>query len=472
MMASLPILKNILMEKIYKVIGRSILTLTTTIASVGCDNYLDLKSANTYATITSIEDVEALLNNTSKLNFLSSSMAEASADDIYIPDHIYDQITSQASKDIYIWEKAEYTNASNPWGKIYETVFITNTCLDALDEIKNQTTETYRWKKARAKALAFRSNAFLQAIWTWGKAYDEQTANSDLGIVLKTNADVNEKSVRASVQESYDQIIQDLKYAIPFLPNIADVPVDPSKAAAYGLLARTFLSMRQYDEAELYADSCLFITDGLLDFNQDIVIPSPNSSVNPFEIFNKEVVFSTVIGVYSFAVSPTYAVVDTALIQSYKEGDLRKISFFRETPNGMVKRGNYSLSSTQFFTGVSTAEMLLVKAECLVRRNKIEKGLQLIKILQLHRFVPEHVPTLDGVDSQEKALELVLDERRKELVLRSLRWIDIKRLNKEGRNIVLKRHVLGKTYTLYPNDDRYALPLPIDIINLSGMEQN
>jgi starch-binding outer membrane protein, SusD/RagB family len=63
-------------------------------------------------------------------------------------------------------------------------------------------------------------------------------------------------------------------------------------------------------------------------------------------------------------------------------------------------------------------------------------------------------------------------ERRKELTMRGLRWIDIKRLNKEGAGIVLKRLIGDKTYTLQPNDPRYALPLPADIILNTGMQQN
>ena len=63
-------------------------------------------------------------------------------------------------------------------------------------------------------------------------------------------------------------------------------------------------------------------------------------------------------------------------------------------------------------------------------------------------------------------------ERRKELIFRGLRWIDIKRLNLEGANIEQRRFLDGKEYILEPNSNRYALPLPDDIIRLTWMEQN
>jgi hypothetical protein len=76
------------------------------------------------------------------------------------------------------------------------------------------------------------------------------------------------------------------------------------------------------------------------------------------------------------------------------------------------------------------------------------------------------------VTDSAAALDTILLERRKELVMRTLRWIDIKRLNKEDRNIVPVRIVAGERFSLPPNDNRYALPLPSDVVNISGMPQN
>jgi hypothetical protein len=75
------------------------------------------------------------------------------------------------------------------------------------------------------------------------------------------------------------------------------------------------------------------------------------------------------------------------------------------------------------------------------------------------------------VDATE-ALNIILIERRKELLMRGLRWMDIKRLNKEDAGIVMKRTINGQTYTLLPNDLRYSFPIPEDVISLSGMQQN
>jgi len=69
-------------------------------------------------------------------------------------------------------------------------------------------------------------------------------------------------------------------------------------------------------------------------------------------------------------------------------------------------------------------------------------------------------------------LQLILRERRKELVMRGIRWTDIKRLNLEGANIVLTRKIGADTFTLLPNDLRYALPLPESLLEVSELIQN
>jgi hypothetical protein len=74
----------------------------------------------------------------------------------------------------------------------------------------------------------------------------------------------------------------------------------------------------------------------------------------------------------------------------------------------------------------------------------------------------------------EQALDLVLTERRKELVFRgSLRWTDLRRFNKDLNLQVTVTHIInGTTYTLPPNDPRYAMPIPDQEVQLTGIPQN
>ena len=74
--------------------------------------------------------------------------------------------------------------------------------------------------------------------------------------------------------------------------------------------------------------------------------------------------------------------------------------------------------------------------------------------------------------NKHDALQIIKNERPKELLLRGLRWSDLKRYNREGSNITLTRTINGKTLHLPPNDLRYAIAIPEDIIKMTDMPQN
>ena len=123
------------------------------------------------------------------------------------------------------------------------------------------------------------------------------------------------------------------------------------------------------------------------------------------------------------------------------------------------------------FTGLATDEIYLIKAECLARKNQVSEALTVLNTLLENRYKTGEFVPLSAATPTE-ALNKILLERRKELVWRSLRWTDLKRLNKEGANITLYREINSNHYTLPPNDPKYVFPIPDDEILLSNIDQN
>ena len=123
------------------------------------------------------------------------------------------------------------------------------------------------------------------------------------------------------------------------------------------------------------------------------------------------------------------------------------------------------------FTGLATDEVYLIKAECAARRNDVTTAMNYLNNLLVTKWKTGTFVPYTATSSQD-ALNEILTERRKELVWRAIRWVDIKRLNKEGANITLTRILNGQTYTLPPNSPLYEMPIPSDEISLSGIQQN
>ena len=113
----------------------------------------------------------------------------------------------------------------------------------------------------------------------------------------------------------------------------------------------------------------------------------------------------------------------------------------------------------------------MMRAECAARQGNISAAMNDLNNLLKKRWKTGTFSNLAATSAAE-ALSIILTERRKELIMRGLRWMDIKRFNKEGQNIFLKRIILGQAYIIEPNSLRYSLTIPDDVISISGMKQN
>ncbi len=435
----------------------------------GCGPFLDAKPDKKLAVITTLEEAQSLLDNDTYMNMRMPSAGEMSADDYYISSADYEGWYSDPEKRTYTWERDHlFDPSSNDWFSIFRCVFWANTVLESIGPLDKQTNATATWNDIKGQALYYRARSFLDGSFIWAKAYDPATAQEDLGLPLRLDPDFNMPSIRSSVKETYDRIVQDLEEAITLLPIAPVHRMRPSRPAAYALLARTYLAMRMYDEAGLYADSCLRLYSDLMDYN-DINAVNIDGAF-PFGRFNDEVL--TVGSMYMPGLLyNNVAKIDTLLYGSYDANDLRKEAFFQENGDGSVGfKGSYD-EWAALFTSVATDEVYLIRAESHARAARVGEAMEDLNTLLAKRWRAGTFVPLVAADANE-ALDIILNERRKELLMRGLRWMDIKRLNIEGRNIVLTRKIGEREYVLPPNDLRYALPIPEDVIVMSGMTQN
>jgi hypothetical protein len=438
--------------------------------NASCKKYLDAKSDAKLVTPQTLQDLQGLLDDANLMNLKTTpDYNESSADDYFwLPATFNSQPVN--AQNLYQWIPIDI-RYGNDWNQAYLPVYNANLSLELLAKIPQTMANQQQWNNVKGSALFFRAYYFLLLTMEYAKAYDENTADTDLGIVLRLQSDFNVPSIRASVRASYQQVIADLTASLDYLPDYPLKLLRPSKGAANALLARTYLYMHKYDLALTYANKALALNNYLMDYNSDSYIGVLTANV-PFKKLNGETIFYTEMGATIALHLTTRARIDSVLYGKYNTNDLRKTAFFKANGGYQQFKGSYAASATTLFSGIATDELYLTRAECYAYQSDVVSAMDDLNYLLKKRWKSTIAYTPMTATERTDALTKIRLERRKELLMRGLRWIDIKRLNKEGENIVLTRNINGKIITLQPNASYYALPIPVDIIEQSGIQQN
>jgi hypothetical protein len=432
------------------------------------DEWLNIKSNKGDIIPATLQNFQAILDNDTYMNDYYPGMPLVSADNYYV-NYANWIATANYGRNVYVWAQDVYQGnvIISDWNNPYANVEYANIVLEGLEKIERTNQNLLYWDNLRGAALFYRAYAFYNLVNEFAKPYSATTAATDLGIPLRLSADINVKSVRASVEDVYKQIIGDLNQAVDLLPVSPQYQSRPGKTAAEALLAKIYLTMEDYANAGVYADKALNRVSNLIDFNSLAL-----GATKPFPVFpnNPEIIFYATNSIFSLAI--INGLMDSTLLKSYAANDLRKTAFYATGASGTTFKGQYS-GSFGPFGGLATNELFLIRAEINARLGKTAAAMQDLNTLLIKRwktgtFLPYTALTPDD------ALSQVLIERRKELPFTgTIRWDDLRRLNKDPRFAkTLTRNLNGQTYTLPASDPRYVLPIPETEIRLSGIQQN
>ncbi|GGA95653.1 RagB/SusD family nutrient uptake outer membrane protein [Mucilaginibacter rubeus] len=424
-------------------------------------DFLDKKPDKSLLVPTDAADFQAILDNYNIMNVMPG-LGTIASDHYYLPGNVVKSLLP-VQQNSYLWKDDIFEGqTATDWNTPYKQVFYANVVLDGLAGKGSDGSNDNSINNLKGSALFYRSLAFYNLSQIFAAPYVETTAVNLPGIPIRLSSDVNVKVGRGTLKGTYQQIVGDLITAMDLLPTKAAFKNRPSKAACAALLARTYLCMGDYKDAGILAGKCLSITDELynlsdLDPTADFPFPEPLPNDN------KEVLFYQGFVSYSFFTRGR-TLVDSTLYRSYTSTDLRKPMFFYEVGNtGVIYSG---------FTGIGIDEQYLIKAEVSVRSGDVVTGINTLNTLLQTRYEKGTYKAIVA-NERDAALKLILEERRKELVGRDLRWTDLRRLNnEEATATTLKRIVDGVTYVLPPNDKKYVFPIPPDEIQRSGIQQN
>lgn len=446
------------------------------VSLMGCRKYIDETPIQNSRVLEYTDDYVALVNNREYLEPAFALPNQLSSDDVDFtaPEVLNAVKLNPIWTQIYTWTKPFYTPTSEDyeWNFPYRAIYQMNVIIEGIMRSKNGTLSLKQ--VTLAEALVHRAMNYFILVNLYAKQYDEQTAATDPGVPLLLAPELFVDLTRAPVKKVYDQMLADVKAALPALPLTQPSNMKPTKAAAYALLSKIYLNMRAFPEAAAFADSALAIKGTLADYNPYVATATYTF---PTQFNDKEVILRKIP---RNVFNPVQ--LNPALLALLDPKDIRYKLFVQPgsklspafTGLGFYPRERYSGGSPdRSAVGLTVPDLWLIKAECLARAGDKDNAMQWVNDLRKMRFSPADYTDLTATDAAD-ALRIVMEERRRESFGSGLRWFDQRRLNKDPQFAqTITRTFEGKTFTLAPNSNGYVFPIPINLIALNPeIEQN
>lgn len=422
-------------------------------------DFLEEKSNQKLLVPNTLEDFQLLLDNNNIMN-RTPGLGQIASDDFYITAAGFTGL-DELNRLACTW-KLHSTNAfiSTDWKSPYEQIFYSNIVLDGLSELGDNSEAA---SQIRGQALFFRAYALFWLLQEFAPIYAEENRTKD-AIPIPLQSDITANRPIYKLEDAYNQVINDLLEAEKKLPRSQDIKTRPSALAALSMLGRVYLVMGNYTESEIYLEKANKDYSKLIDYNSlPATAKRPFPTDYPSGTGNEEWIFYSPLVNYLFLSYANAEVrVDNDFVHSYVPTDLRSVLYFQGNGNNEYTfKGSYSGSKlSTMFAGLSTDENYLNYAEVLLRNGKRKEAVAVMNRLLKTRFKTGTYVDIKA-DDAAFTLDYILSERRKSLIGKGLRWIDMRRLNKDNEYfITAKKEVNGETYELKMNDERLQFQIP------------
>ena len=373
---------------------------------------------------------------------------------------------------------------SSDWNRIYKHINIANMILASIDEQSTPKEEDeLEVMRIKGEAYFLRGAYYFILVNLYGKPYTKTGAKNDLGVPIKNTEYIEDKVYgRNTVEEVYAQVLADLGEAEKCLEKTVHKSIYRADiTATYLLLSRVHLYMQNWEMAESYAKKVLSKQDDLRDLNMMEGIPFFLDTTLP------EVIFTMGMGGIRYTISGLLKDlgISDELYALYKDNDLRKSYFVKYNESGgyveYVKGGaiaDFSRTSLSANFLFRTAEAYLNLAEATVYQGKEDDARKALNDLRVKRLsVGQYA---NSEESGADLIELIREERERELCLEGHRWFDLRRYmvcEKQPYTKTIRKSyttfeyvswtnvpVQTVVYQLEENDAAYTLPIPKEVL--------
>ena len=448
--------------------------------STSCDDFLnDIPKGQ--KTPKSWEDYNAFIKNSSFPHYEMDQLFCLVGDLYKTPNSLN---SDELFRTHYFWnEDTDRTlinsTDKNAYYSAYEELFYWNLIIENAPSAIDCTQQQKDMLIAQAKVL--RAMAYFYVVNYYAAPYSEKNKGL-LSVPLVTSASIESPSPQVTLENIYDFMISDLESAVHALPKLGESILHPTKSAGYGMLARVYLTMGNYDKALKNATLALEENDQLYDWIQfykndekrftdpDEYSSSCKEDPEKMNVENYVFHFSS-MSFWSGIKGLSYAIpVERAA--KFEKGDTRLLTHWKvkeSSKSGKYYAGIYALEPNK--GGIRTPEMYYIKAECLARlggKENLKAAMDLVNKVRKTRILPENYKDWSA-DSTEEAVRMIIADKANEYIQSQVVFCDYRRLNQDAQYAtVLTKEVDGKVYKLQPDSHLWIMPFPIEVINNPG----
>lgn len=302
------------------------------------------------------------------------------------------------------------------WSMSFNLIYATNSILEGVDLASDLVIKPEDKRRVRGEALFIRAFVYLYLTHLFG----------DIPWITTTDYQVNKKLGRTEAEQIHQYLVDDLILAIESLPEVYSSAerVRANASVARALLARLYLYMGKWEEAEEIADD--LITNPLFrlrtgeELAQVFLKDSPETI---WQFAHQEANYPTGEArlYYLTYAPPTSVSLSEHLVHTFADTDKRKqlwilpvISPQGDTFYFSSKYVNrvYGENSTEMSIQFRLAEQYLIRAESRIRQEKLEEGRSDLNQTR-ERAGLDPLTSLDP----EVLLNEILEERFRELFI-------------------------------------------------------
>lgn len=459
---------------------KSILFFFLALISVSCNDYLGILPKGEKIP-TSYADFEALLRDEYSVHNVAITQATILLNDRFVSAS---NLNYYKLWDInYNWKESEdrkqFNNSDEgAYYQSYASIATCNLIIENGDKL-TESTETQR-KELLATARVLRAISYFTLINYYAASYDPATAASLKGVPLILSADIGAAHRQISIQEMYDFMISEINMALPDLQEQGLTILHPAKGAAYALLARIYLQMDKYAQALENAERALTINNRLFDWtayyqSNSAQIEDPTNYALKQSPMNHGYIENYYFRHGESVFSTTEKALRVDRAARFEQGDAKFAARWKLRTVGVDTYYTSTMTGFHNTQGLTSVEAYLIKAECLVRLNRLTEALEVLNRVRKTRILADFYAELHTTDKVQ-AIKWIQQTKRNELIFSIIPFADSRRLNREemfGEG--LQKVENGQTLSLSPSSHLWIMPFPLGAIENPGngvIEQN